>query len=237
MNRILRMVLRNFFRVPVAWLRLCRYARHPERYSRKEMYDHIQYIMRLAVAGGNVTLEVTGLENIPADGGFMMYANHQGLFDVVALAATCPVPIAAVLKKELKDIPFLKQIMVCTGSYPMDREDVRQSLRVIQGVTREVREDGRGFIIFPEGTRSKQGNRMGEFHGGSFRCALKAGCPIVPIAFVDSFKPLDEKGSRPVTVGIHYLPPIPFEQFQGMTTVELAALIKARIQACIDANT
>ncbi len=237
MNRIALMVLRNLGYVPGAWIKLNRYAKNPDQYTREEMYAHIHDIMKRAVRSSNVDLKVTGLENIPEDEGFMMYANHQGMFDVLAIAATCPIPIAAVLKKELKDIPLLKQIMLCTYSYPMDREDVRQSLKVIQAVTRDVKEDGRRFIIFPEGTRSKNGNVMGEFHGGSFRCALKAKCPILPIAYIDCFKPLDEKGSKPITVQMHYLPVIPYEEFKDMSTVELAAMVKQRIQDCIDANT
>ncbi len=235
-NRLVKMVLGNFFYVPGAWIKLCRYAKNPEKYSREEMYNHISDILQHGIDKSNVRLQVTGVENLPAEGGFMLYGNHQGMFDVVALAATCPVPIAAVLKKELKDVPLLKQIMLCTGSYPMDRENVRQSLQVIQSVTTEVK-NGRRFLIFPEGTRSRNGNVMGEFHGGSFRCALKAKCPIVPLCFIDCFKPLDEKGSKPITVQLHYLPAIPYEEFQGMSTVELAALVKAKIQACIDANT
>ncbi len=236
MNRIALMVLRNLFYVPGAWFKLCRYAKQPEKYTREEMYDHISDIMRRAVDSGNLELKVTGVENIPTEGGFMLYGNHQGMFDIVALAATCPVPLSCVMKKELKEVPLLKQIMLCTGSYPMDREDVRQSLRVIQTVTKEVKEEGRHFLIFPEGTRSKQGNVMGEFHGGSFRCALKAKCPILPLCFIDCFKPLDEKGSRPLTVQLHYLPVIPYEEFKDLDTVALATLVKARIQECIDAN-
>ena len=236
MNRIAMMVLKNLTYVPGAWCKLNRYAKHPERYTREEMYAHIHDIMKHALNASNVQLEVTGLENLPDEGGFMMYANHQGMFDIVAIAATCRMPIAAVLKQELKDVPLLKQIMICTGSYPMDRSDVRQSLKVIQAVTQDVK-DGRRFIIFPEGTRSKNGNVMGEFHGGSFRCALKSKCPIVPICYIDCFKPLDQKGSKPLRCQMHYLPVIPYEEYKDMTTVELAALVKERIQACIDANT
>lgn len=237
MNRLIRMVVRNLFFVPGAWFKLCRYAKHPEKYSQKEMYDHIRTILLRGIRSGNVTLRASGLENIPTEGGYMMYGNHQGMFDVLAIAATCTTPMAIVMKKELENVPFIKQVMACTGSYAMDRDDVRQSLRVIQSVTREVKQDGRAFVIFPEGTRSKQGNTMGEFHSGSFRCAVKAKCPIIPIAFIDCFRPLDEKGSKPLTVQIHYLSPIPYEEFKDLNTVELAALVKSRIQSCIDANT
>ena len=236
MNRIVTMVLKNFPIVPGAWQKLCRYAKHPEKYSEEEMYRHIQYILKRAVRGGNIDLQVSGTENIPKEGGFMLYANHQGMFDVLAVAATCDIPVGAVLKKELYDIPFLHQVAICTRSFPMDREDVRQSLTVIQSVIREVKA-GRNYLIFPEGTRSRNGNQMGQFHSGSFRCATKSKCPIVPVALVDSFKVLDQKGSRPVTVQIHYLKPICWEEYGNLKTTELAALVKERIAQAIQAHT
>lgn len=229
MNRIVTMVLKNLFILPGAWWKLCRYARHPEKYPELTMYRHIQYILKRAIKGGNVTLQVTGLENIPTEGGFLLYGNHQGLFDVLAVAATCDQPLGAVLKKELKDVPLIKQICSCTKSFPMDREDVRQSLTVIQNVTREVTE-GRNYLIFPEGTRSKSENEMLEFHHGSFRCAVRSKCPVIPIALVDSFKVLDRKGSKPVTVQIHYLPPIYYEEYKEMNTKDLALLVHNRIE-------
>ena len=233
MNRIVTMVLKNLWHVPGAWFKLCNYAKHTDTYPEAEKWGHIQHILRLAIKGGNIDLKITGLENIPAENGFMMYANHQGMFDVLAIAATCENPMGAVLKKELYDIPFLHQIAVCTKSFAMDREDVRQSLTVLQNVTEEVK-NGRNYLIFPEGTRSKQGNQMLEFHGGSFRCATKSKCPIVPIAMVDSYKVLDQKGSAPVTVQLHYLKPIPYEEYAGMKPAEVAALVKQRIQEKID---
>ena len=228
MNRILSMVLHNIWAVPSAWFKLCNYANHVDNYPEAERWAHIQYILDRAIKGGNVDLQVTGLENIPTEGSFMMYANHQGMFDVLAIAGTCPVPLGAVLKKELYNIPFLHQISLCTKSFPMDREDVRQSLTVIQSVTEEVK-NGRSYLIFPEGTRSKKGNEMLEFHGGSFRCATKSKCTVVPAALVDSYKVLDEKGSKPVTLQLHYLKPILWEEYQNMKPAELAELVKARI--------
>jgi len=91
-------------------------------------------------------------------------------------------------------------------------------------------------LIFPEGTRSKKGNEMLEFHGGSFKCALKAKCPIIPLALIDCFKVLDQKGSAPVTVQLHYLEPIPYEEYKDMKTGQLAEYVQAKIKTCIDAN-
>ena len=233
MNRIVRMLLGNIFRMPGLYGKLCHYAKHTDEYPEQEKWDHIHKILTYAVKAGNLDLVVTGLENLPETDGFMFYGNHQGMFDVVAIAATCQRPMGCVLKKELANVPFLKQVIQCTKSFPMDREDVRQSLTVINAVIEEVKK-GRNYLIFPEGTRSKQGNTMGEFHGGSFRCAVKAKCPIVPIAFVDSFKVLDQKGSKYMKVQIHYLPAIAYEDFAGMSATEVAALVKSRIQEKLD---
>lgn len=234
MNRIVLMVLRNFWRVPSAWIKLCHYAKHTEKYSEAEKYKHIQYIMQMAVTSGNIDLQVHGTENIPKENGFLLYANHQGMFDVLAIAATCDNPLGAVLKKELANIPFLKQVIACTKSYPMDREDVRQSMKVISAVTDEVKA-GRNYLIFPEGTRSRNENHMLDFHGGSFKCATRAKCPIVPVALIDSFRVLDEKGCKPVSVQIHYLKPIPYEEYAGMTTNELATMVHDRIEETVNA--
>lgn len=233
MNRLVMMVMKNIWRVPGAYAKLCHYARQPEKYPELEKYSHIQKMMRWAVAAGKIDLQVFGLDKLPRQNGYLMYANHQGMFDVVAIATAYDGPLATVFKKELRNIPLLKQVIACTKSFAMDREDVRQSLTVIQAVTQEVM-DGRNYIIFPEGTRSKNGNHMGEFHGGSFRCAVKAKCPVVPVVFVNSFKVLDQKGCKPVSVELHFLEPVTPQEYEGLKAAELAALVKSRIQAVLD---
>ena len=111
MNRLALMVLRNFWRAPGLYGKLCHYAKHTDDYPELEKYQHIQHILQLAQRSGNVDLQVHGKENLPRENGFMMYANHQGLFDVVAIGGTCDNHLAVVMKKELKDTPLLKQIM------------------------------------------------------------------------------------------------------------------------------
>ena len=237
MNRIALMVLRNIHKVPATYSKLCRYAKNPDAYTEAEMYGHIQYILKEAIKGGNVTVEVFGKENIPEENGFLLISNHQGMFDVLAIVANCDAPMGGVYKIELdnkgKGIPLIKEIIRCTNSFGMDRSDVRQSLTVIQNVTEELKK-GRNYLIFPEGTRSKNGNIMGEFHGGSFRCAVKAKAPILPIAVIDCHRILDEKGSKPMTCQVHFLKPIPYEEYKDLKTPDLAALVKSKIQETID---
>ena len=235
MNRMVLMFLKNIHRIPGKVWKLRRHAKHPERYPEIERWRHVQSIMQMLVKAGNVELQVFGTENIP-EKGFMLYGNHQSLFDVMAVASSCDSPLGAVYKKELKNTPMLRHVYGSTKSFAMDREDVRQSLTVINQVIDEVK-SGRSYLIFPEGTRSKLGNQMLPFHGGSFRCAVKAKCPVVPMVLIDSYKVFEEKNNQPVTVQIHYLPPIPYEEFQDLKAAQLAELVKARIQECIDTHT
>ena len=228
MNRLIMVVLKNIAIVPAAWVKLCKYAKHTDEYSYEEKYKHIRYILKHVCKSGNIDLQVTGMENIPKEDGFLMCGNHQGLFDIVAIVDSFDRPIAGVFKKELSEIPFLKQVIKCTHSYPMNREDVRQSMGVIQSVAQELK-SGRNIVIFPEGTRSKLGNVMGEFHAGTFKSALKSKAPIVPFAFVDSYKVLDQDGCGPLAVQLHYLEPIYYQEYQGLKTQELAVLVKQRV--------
>ena len=235
MNRLLMVIMKNVAIIPAAWVKLCNYAKNTDKFSYEEKYKHIRYIIRHVCKSGNIDLKVTGLENIPKKDGFLMCGNHQGLFDIIAIVESFDRPIAGVIKKEFADIPFIKQILQCTHSYGMDRKDVRQSMKVIQGVSKDL-ENGRNIVIFPEGTRSKKGNEMGEFHAGTFKCILKSKAPIVPMAFVDCFKVLDQDGCAPLKVQLHYLKPIFYDEYKDLKTSEIAALVKARVSEAIQKN-
>ena len=229
------MVFRNLFLVPYAWFRLCYRAAHVDNYTEEDMYDFLRWIDLHANRGGNVRIDVHGRENIPENDGFMFFPNHQGLYDVLAVIEACPRPFSVVAKKEVANIPFLKQVFACMKAYMIDREDVRQAMEVIVNVTKEVKK-GRNYLIFAEGTRSKNGNRTGAFKGGSFKAATKAHCPIVPVALVDSFKPFDTNTIKEVTVQVHFLKPLYYEDYSKMKTTEIAAIVQERIQETIDHN-
>lgn len=232
MKRIMLMVLYNLPFVPYWWWQLCHFAKHTDDIPEPEKYALLKKITIHANKGGRVKINVHGKEHIPTDQSFVFFPNHQGLFDVLAIIEACDVPFSVVAKKEVKDVPFLKQVFMIMKAKIMDREDVRQSLQVILDVTQEVK-NGRNYLIFPEGTRSKRGNQVGEFKGGSFKCAVKAKAPIVPVALLNAFEPFDRNSIAPVTVQVHFLKPIPYETYQGMKTTEIAEIVKTRIEETI----
>lgn len=235
MKRIIMMILRNLPLVPFAWCKLCWYASHVDRYTEEKRYALLKMIDGRANKGGNITIDAHGTENIPRQNGFIFYPNHQGLYDVLAIIQACPVPFSVVAKQEIGNIPFLKQVFACMKAFVIDREDIKQSMQVIINVTKEVKK-GRNYLIFAEGTRSKKGNHPQEFKGGSFKAAMKAKCPVVPVALIDSYKSFDTGSAAPLTVQVHFLEPIPYEEYKDMKSTEIAAEVKRRIEETIKAH-
>ena len=209
---------------------LNKYAAHVDDYTEGERYALLKKIDHRANTGGNITVQSYGVENIPDENGFIFYPNHQGLYDVLAILDACPIPFSVVAKKEVGNVPFLKQVFACMKAYMMDREDIRQSMQVILNVTKEVK-NGRNYLIFAEGTRSKNGNHPQEFKGGSFKAATKARCPIVPVALIDTYKAFDTGSVKSLTVQVHFLEPMYYDEYKDMKTPEIAKMVRERIIA------
>ena len=228
MGRIVLMVLRLFLKVPYylfgIWIRGRR-----KDYDLEDSYAFVKKVTKAANRAGRVKIQTYGLENIPKQNGFIFFPNHQGLFDVLVFLESCPVPFAFVIKKEASNVILLKQVVAALRSIVIDREDIKQSLQVINQMAEEVKQ-GRNFLVFAEGTRSRQGNQLLPFKGGTFKSAVKAKCPIVPCALIDSYKPFDEKSIAPVTVKLIYLPPVCYEEYRNMKTPESANLVRERIR-------
>ena len=200
-----------------------------------ENYQLVRKITQKVNKAGKVKIEAHGIENLPKKNGFVLFPNHQGLYDTLAFFESCPRTLSFVIKKEASNIILLKQVVKATGSLVMDRDDIRQSMSVINIMTEEVKK-GRNFVIFPEGTRSKLGNKLLDFKAGSFKSAVKAKAPIVPCAIMNAYIPFDESHTNPVTVKLFYLQPMYYEEYKGMKTTEIAMEVKKRIEKTIADN-
>ena len=231
MYRIIMMVLRLFYIAPYYMFRIWKYSKN-EKAPLAEKFAYIKKVTKAANKAGRVKINFEGLENLTKEDGFIFYPNHQGLYDVLVFLETCDRPFAFVIKKEARNIILLKQVGDALGSLAIDRGDLRQSMKVINAMSDAVKE-GKNFLIFPEGTRSKKGNELLDFKGGSFKGAVKAKCPIVPCALIDSFKPFDVKSIKPVTVTLLYLKPMYYEEYKDMSTQEIATEVKGRIEKAI----
>lgn len=229
MNRIAYMVIRNFVHVPVWFYRVWKYGKDKDTYTEQERYDYLRQLVKKVNKTGRVTLEVYGCENLPEKNGFVMFPNHQGLFDALALIEASPKPFGVVIKKEAANVILVKQVISLLGGLSLDRQDTRNAMVVIRQITEEVN-NGRNYVIFPEGTRSRKGNEILDFKAGTFKCAVNAKCPIVPVALINSFRPFDISSIKRETVQVHFLEAIPYQQYMGMKTQEIAHLVHDRIQ-------
>ena len=186
MYRIILMVVRLFYKVPYYLIRIW-WLGTRKNFDLEKNYAFIKKVTKAANRAGRVTIESYGVENIPKENGFIFFPNHQGMFDALVFLESCPVPFSVVYKKEVSNVILLKQVFRALHAIAIDREDIKQSLQVINQMTEEVKQ-GRNFLIFPEGTRNKNADEteMLPFHDGSFKIAARAKSPIIPIAISNS---------------------------------------------------
>ena len=235
MKRILLMVITNILHVPLWFYQIDKMGKNRDQYSEEERYHYLRKILRRVNSRGRVKVMTYGVENLPKTNGFIMFPNHQGLFDMLAIIESCPKPMGVVIKKEAAEWILVKQVIRVLEGIPMDRSDIRSSMEIIKEMAAQVKK-GRNFVIFPEGTRSRKGNEILDFKAGTFKSAVKAGCPIIPVALVNSFRTFDLSSIKKEKVQVHFLKAIYPEQYMGLKTTEIAELVHDRIQEEINKN-
>ncbi len=229
MKRILLMVITNIIHVPWWFYKIDKMGKNPDQYSEEERYHYLRKRLRRINRRGRVKVVAVGVDNLPKTNGFILFPNHQGLFDMLALIESCPRPLGVVIKKEATEWILVKQVVRLLEGIPMDRSDIRSSMEIIKEMASQVKK-GRNFVIFPEGTRSRKGNEILDFKAGTFKSAVKAGCPIIPVALINSFRPFDISSIKKERVQVHFLKAIYPEQYMGLKTVEIADLVHNKIQ-------
>ncbi len=134
---------------------------------------------RLVLLGGFVRLKVQGADRVPRDTPVVFMSNHESWLDIPALLAAIPVQVRFLAKKSLFSWPFFGWAIASMGFIPVDRENRRTAIKSFEDAAARIRA-GRSVLIFPEETRTVDGNLL-PFQRGGFLIALKAGIPIVPV--------------------------------------------------------
>lgn len=144
----------------------------------------VQWAFRVINKICGVKLTVIGHENVPGDQAVLYVANHNSYFDIIITYSLCPDLTGYIAKDTLGKVPLLNIWMRRLYCLFMNRDDMKQSLKVIlQGV--EYIKQGISICIFPEGTRGDS-QKMAPFKNGSMKIAEKTGCPVIPIAISNS---------------------------------------------------
>ena len=169
-----------------------------------EWLAHLVLPRLMKIAGAEV--HITGKENMP-DGPALYVANHQSYFDIMIVLSYMTPLKGFIAKKEVRKVPLLNGWLKVVGCIYIDRANLRSSLDTINDAEEALR-NGHSLVVFPEGTRS-HGKPMREFKGGSLRCAIRAGVPIVPFVIDGAYKLFEEhKRITPASVNVKILPPV-----------------------------
>jgi 1-acyl-sn-glycerol-3-phosphate acyltransferase len=153
-------------------------------------------------------LHVHGAEHVQPGRAYVYMANHSSLIDTPALFACLPYPFKIMAKRGLFHVPFMGWHLWTSGNFPVDRGDPRKTAlslrRVVDGI-----KAGKSLAVFPEGTRTPDG-ALHEFKPGTFKIAVRAGVPIVPVTIRGTFRllPKTTLAPRPGRVDVFIGEPI-----------------------------
>lgn len=178
-----------------------------KKQKRVEIYKCMRELSENMLKAADTQIIIKGEENLPKQGPVVYMGTHKSLFDSPLMAHVIDEPIIFIGKEETKKMPVISKWFDAMGCIYLDRDDMKKQLQAILKGIEELKE-GQSVVIFPEGTRSK-GREVGSFKAGSFKLATKANVPIVPIAFQDTFKILEETGRvKKATVYVNIGKPI-----------------------------
>jgi len=162
--------------------------------------------IQLGTTGTRV--KIRGLGNLDPQKSYILVSNHQSNFDIFTLLGYLPIQFRWIAKAELFRLPFLGWAMSRIGYIPIERDSPKKAYRSMLQAAEKVRKSV-SVMIFPEGTRSPDGN-LQPFKKGLFLIALKSQAPILPIAIRGTGKIMQKGGWRihPGKVDIIIAPPI-----------------------------
>ena len=190
----------------------------------------------ICVASG-VAVQVEGKETLQTGHPYIFAANHQSQFDIFALQGFLGVDFRWLAKKELFKVPIWGAAMRRAGYIPIDRSHGRKAIKSLDQAAKKIAK-GTSVIIFPEGTRSKDG-KLQKFKSGAMLLAIKSGVPLVPVAITGTYNVLP-KGRLLVRAGqvrIKVGQPIDSKKYKSKDKNELALLLQEAVADLIKAQT
>jgi len=179
-------------------------------------------------------IKVTGREKINSGDTYIMVSNHQSGADIIVLFLLWA-HFKWIAKRSLFNYPFIGWNMWLNRYISLEREKASSMRKMMSKAATALRE-GNSVIVFPEGTRSKDGN-IQPFKTGAFHLALDNKVPILPIAITGTSKAIRKGGflvNKNFNIRAIVLDPIPYSAIRNMDPKEVAGMVHARIAAEIE---
>ncbi len=176
-----------------------------------------------------VSTSVSGDEFIDKNQPYIVMANHQSYYDVLALIGYLPLPLKWVMKTELRRIPIFGIACEKVGHIYIDRGNSEEARKSLKAAGEKIRA-GSSVVFFPEGTRSPNG-KLQRFKKGGFVMALEAGVPILPVTVVGGRKILPKNSLRnlPGDMKLIIHKPIPVDEYTYETREKLVERVRKAI--------
>lgn len=211
--------------------KLPRFAKNPDKYEFNDRFYYLQRLIQKVSKGLKAEFIVSGQENIP-EGTICLLANHSSAFDPLALVSTLDKPFTFICKKEVTKSKIITNCVKTISGEFMDRDDLKQSLRIMMKVESQLKNNERSWVIFPEGTRLKDPLlNLNAFHPGTFRAPMRAGVPIVPVALYGCERVFKTKNKfKRYPIHISFLKPLYKEDYESLKTDEVAKIVSSRIE-------
>jgi 1-acyl-sn-glycerol-3-phosphate acyltransferase len=163
---------------------------------------------------------VSGKENVPVSGPFIIASNHLSFIDSMAIPLMSPRRVGYLAKSEYFTTPGLKgwltkTLFTALGALPVERQTHRAAQAALD-TAMTVLKAGGGFGVYPEGTRSKDG-RLARGKTGVAWLALTADCPVVPVGITgtDRIQPIGARYWRPHRFSVAFGKPLTFPEHRG----------------------
>ncbi len=228
MFRLFYVIFMNLSRAPYMIPKMRKMASHPEKYSAEDRYRFARKAVSYMKKSGKITTEAYGTENLPETGGYVMFPNHQGKYDALGIISAHDRPCTFVMDKAKSYSFLVREIVDLLDAKRLEIDNVRQGMKIINEMTEEVQE-GKRFIIFSEGGYAHNKNKVQQFKPGSFKSAVRAKAPLVPVTLIDSYKPFNSLSLGKVTTKVIFMKPMFYEEYKDMKTPEIAATVRQRI--------
>lgn len=179
--------------------------------DREITYMPARHWSRFACYGMFITVSVEGAENISPDRSYVFAANHQSMYDIFLVYGWLDSRFKWIMKKELRKVPFVGAACEAAGHIFIDRTSPIAAKKSIDAASRKL-VNGSSVVIFPEGTRSIDG-QLGKFKRGAFLLASEIKLPIVPLTIKGTFEamPVWSYIIRPVRLTLIIHQPIEFD--------------------------
>lgn len=189
-----------------------------------------QWAVRVGCRIIGIRVKVSGLEGVDAKAQCLFMANHLSFLDGPLLAMAVRRTARIILKKSLFRIPILGSVMRHVGFVPVDRKGLKGGQRSLRRAARLMREKRWSFLVFPEGTRSRDG-KMLPFRRGGFFLALESGAPIIPVTISGTYElmPKGQWYSRSGEVRIVFHDPVPVSGYAVETMPELMERVRTAV--------